>query len=273
MRFRSPICLLAIAFAATLATGTQAAETITPAQKNVVEQIVHDYILQHPELVSQALQSAEGKKQMQVEASNRAAVVEKHQALLDDPTSLVAGNAGGDVTIVEFFDYRCGFCKRVEPDLAALLHEDRGVRLIYKELPILGKDSRYAAQVALAARKQAKYGEFHSAMMAVNGQIDQNTVLDIAARAGLDVDQVKADSQAVEINDTIERNLALAQTLGIRGTPTFVIGDEIVFGAIDRATMIQKIAAVRRSESLGSGEAAGPAPPRAQGPMRKDWRG
>jgi protein-disulfide isomerase len=273
MKFRLPICLLTAAFAGTLAPGAWAAETITPAQKSAIEQIVHDYILQHPELVSQALQSAEGNKKVQAEASNRAAVVEKRHELLDDPASLVAGNTRGDVTIVEFFDYRCGYCKRVEPDLAALLQEDRGIRVIYKELPILGKDSRYATQVALAARKQAKYEAFHAAMMAANGPIDQKTVLDVAARVGLDVDQIKTDSQAVEIDDTIQHNLALAQTLGIRGTPTFVIGDQIVFGAIDRATMQQKIAAARRSDSLGSGEAVGPATARAPGPMPKDWRG
>jgi predicted DsbA family dithiol-disulfide isomerase len=109
--------------------------------------------------------------------------------------------------------------------------------------------------------------------MAANGQIDQKVVLDIAAQTGLDVDQVKVDSQAVEIDDTIERNLALAQALGIRGTPTFVIGDEIVFGAIDRATMQQKIAAARGSGLPEPSEAVDATVPRPANPLRRDWRG
>jgi protein-disulfide isomerase len=279
MTFRSPLCLLAAVLAGALVTGARATETVTPAQKELVEQIVHDYILQHPELLTQALQSAEDKRKAQVAESNHAAVVEKRQALRDDPVSLVAGNVTGDVTIVEFFDYRCGYCKQVEPALDALLREDRGLRIIYKELPILGKDSLYATRVALAARKQEKYEKFHAVMMAAKGQIDERTILDVAAAAGLDIDQVKADLQVPEIDDAIERNLALAQTLGIRGTPGFVIGDEIVFGAIDIATMRQKIAAARRSESRPpeswpSGEAVGVAAPRRPAlPPRQDWRG
>jgi protein-disulfide isomerase len=258
MTIRRSVSLLAAALSGILVTATHAAETVMPAEKSVVEQMIHDYILQHPEIVSQALQSAQDKRKTQVEEVNRAAVAEKRNALLDDPMSLVAGNVKGDVTIVEFFDYRCGYCKQVEPALESLVHEDGGIRVIYKELPILGSDSRYAAQVALAARRQAKYGNFHTAMMAARGRIDQRSVLDIAASAGVDVDQVQTDLQAVEINDTIERNLALAQSLGIRGTPTFVIGDEIVFGAIDLATMKQKVATMRKSDLRASfGEVVG----------------
>jgi protein-disulfide isomerase len=263
MTLRWPVCLLAATLSGFLAAATHAAETVTPAEKSMVEQIIHDYILQHPEIVSQALQSAQDKRKAQIEDINRAAVAGNRRALLDDPMSLVVGNVRGDVAIVEFFDYRCGYCKQVEPALEALVQGDGGIRIAYKELPILGSDSRYAARVALAARQQGKYENFHAAMMAARGQINQKTVFDIAAAAGIDVDQVKTDMQAVEIDDTIERNLALAQTLGIRGTPTFVIGDEIVFGAIDLATMKQKVAAVRGSNlRTSSVQAAGGTTPR-----------
>jgi len=140
-------------------------------------------------------------------------------------------------------------------------------------LPILGKDSRLAAQVALAAQRQAKYESFHSAMMAANGPTDQKTILAKAAEVGLDLDQVNADVQAVEINDAIERNLGLAQGLAIRGTPAFVIDNEIVFGAIDLATMKQKIAAARRSKSGGVGGAANPDTTPAANVSHEDWRG
>jgi protein-disulfide isomerase len=270
MTVRSRICLLTVILVGMIAGGARAAETATPEQRSVVEQIVHDYILRHPELLVRALKSAPDAAKAQATESNSATVAATRDARLDDTISLVAGNAAGDVTIVEFFDYRCGYCKQVEPALDALLREDRGIRIVYKELPILGKDSRYATQVALASRKQAKYREFHAAMMATKGPVDQAVVLDIAAAVGLDVARAEADMQSVEIDDLIERNLSLAKSLGIRGTPTFVIGDEIVFGAIDIAAMRQKVAAARGTDSRESSEAPVPRP---AAPPLHDWRG
>jgi protein-disulfide isomerase len=247
MSRRLPICLsmvLALLIATPLA---RAADTVAPAQKSAVEQIIHDYILQHPELIVEALQSAEEKMKAQTAERARAALVDKRQEILEDPTAPVAGNPKGDVTVVEFFDYRCPYCKQVEPALEALLKEDRQLRIIYKELPILGKDSVYATRVALAARKQGKYDKFHAAMMAAKGQIDEKTILQVAASSGLDVERVKSDMQATEIEDVIKRNYDLAQALDVHGTPAFIIGDEMVSGAIDIATMKQKIAAARKA--------------------------
>jgi protein-disulfide isomerase len=239
------ICLAAALLAATPLA--RAADAVTPAQKSAFEQIIHDYILHHPEVVIEALQSAEDKMKAQGEERARAAVVERRQELLEDPAAPVAGNPKGDVTIVEFFDYRCPYCKQVEPALEALLKEDRQLRIVYKELPILGKDSVYATRAALAARKQAKYDKFHTAMMAAKGQIDEKTVLQVAASSGLDIERLKSDMNASEIDDVIKRNYDLAQALDIHGTPAFVIGGELVPGAIDIATMKQKIAAARKS--------------------------
>jgi protein-disulfide isomerase len=245
MPMRLLICLAAALLAATPLA--RAADAVTPAQKSAFEQIIHDYILHHPEVVIEALQSAEDKMKAQGEERARAAVVERRQELLEDPTAPVAGNPKGDVTIVEFFDYRCPYCKQVEPALEALLKEDRQLRIVYKELPILGKDSVYATRAALAARKQAKYDKFHAAMMAAKGQIDEKIILQVAASTGLDVERLKSDMNASEIDDVIKRNYDLAQALDIHGTPAFVIGGELVPGAIDIATMKQKIAAARKS--------------------------
>jgi protein-disulfide isomerase len=245
MPMRLLICLAAALLAATPLA--RAADAVTPAQKSAFEQIIHDYILQHPEVVIEALQSAEDKMKAQGEERARAAVVERRQELLEDPTAPVAGNPKGDVTIVEFFDYRCPYCKQVEPALEALLKEDRQLRIVYKGLPILGKDSVYATRAALAARKQAKYDKFHAAMMAAKGQIDEKIILQVAASTGLDVERLKSDMNASEIDDVIKRNYDLAQALDIHGTPAFVIGGELVPGAIDIATMKQKIAAARKS--------------------------
>jgi len=245
MSFRLLICLVALGLA--IAPFAEAEETVTPGQKTAIEQIIHDYILEHPEVVIQALQSAESKAKAVAEERGRATLAEKRKELLDDPTSPIAGNPGGDVTIVEFFDYRCPYCKQVEPALEALLREDRQIRIVYKEFPILGKDSVYATRVALAARKQAKYDAVHAAMMAAKGQLDESTIFKIAASAGLDVERAKADMTSSEIDDVIRRNFELAQALDIRGTPAFIIGGELVPGAIDIATMKQKIAAARKA--------------------------
>jgi len=244
---RSLICLITTLALCAASPPARADEVVSPAQKSAFEQIIRDYILQHPELVFEALQSAEDKMKAQAEATARAAIVEKRRELLEDPTSPVAGNPKGDVTIVEFFDYRCPYCKQVEPALETLLKEDRQLRIVYKELPVLGKDSVYATRVALAARKQGKYERFHGAMMATKGQIDEKVILQVAATAGLDTERLKSDMQAGEIDDIIKRNYDLAQALEIHGTPGFVIGGEVVPGAIDIATMKQKIAAARKA--------------------------
>src|SRR5258708_26797290 len=217
MSFRLLICLVTLGLAA--APRADAAATVSTSKKRAIEQIIHDYIRKHPELVIQALQSAEDKAKAEAEERIHATLVEKRQELLADPTSPIAGNPKGDVTIVEFFDYRCPYCKQVEPSLEALLREDRQIRIVYKELPILGKDSVYATRVALAARKQAKYEAFHAAIMAAKGQIDEKVVFQVAASAGLDIEQVKTDMKTAEIDDIIHPNFNLPQPPELHAPP------------------------------------------------------
>lgn len=240
-------CLAASLLIAVTAPGiARADEAMTPAQRESVERIIHDYLLKHPEVVIQALQSAEDRDRIDAEERSRQAVATRRQELQGDASSPVAGNPKGDVTIVEFFDYRCPYCKQVEPAITALLREDGRIRLVYKEFPVLGPDSVYASRAALAARKQGKYAKFHDAMMAAKGTLDNAVVLQLAAGAGLDVDKLKADMGSPEVEAVLKQNYALAQSLEIRGTPAFVIGDEMVPGAIDIATLRQKIAAARK---------------------------
>jgi protein-disulfide isomerase len=152
--------------------------------------------------------------------------------VFDDPDSPVGGNPKGDVSLVEFFDYRCGYCKQVEPALDALLETDRQLRVVYKEFPVLGPDSVTAARAALASHRQGKYGVFHRAMMATKGQINDTAVFKVAGSVGLDIERLKRDMEAPEIDRMLKANLALAEALNIRGTPGFVVGNEIVPGAI-----------------------------------------
>ena len=155
--------------------------------------------------------------------------------LFKDPTSPVGGNPNGDVTIVEFFDYQCGYCKVVFPRIEKLLIDDSNLRFVFKEMPILGPNSVFAARAALAARMQGEkqYVAFHKVMMASRGSLNKASVLRFATDAGLDVDRLKGDMEDDNINDMIRRNLKLADALSINGTPAFVIGDTIVRGAVD----------------------------------------
>jgi protein-disulfide isomerase len=245
--------LLALLFAGTLSfpvilpPRAMAEETTPPAQVEAVERIIHEYLLSHPDELIEVLRSALEKEKQQSGARAHDALVARKSELFEDPTAPVGGNPKGDVTIVEFFDYRCPYCKQVEPSIEALLREDERLRIVYKEWPILGKDSVYASHVALAAQTQGKYDAFHTAMMAIQGQIDEEVVLKVANSVGLDVAKIKADMNKPEIEDVLTRNKNLAEALGIHGTPAWVIGDEMIAGALDIATMKAKIAAVRKS--------------------------
>jgi protein-disulfide isomerase len=150
------------------------------------------------------------------------------------------------VTLVEFFDYRCPYCKQVSPSLQALLKEDPKLRVVYKEFPVLGRESVFAARAALAARKQGKYELFHNALMALKGQLGDDIVLKTAGAVGIDVEKLKADMGAPEIEAQIRRNHELAQALDIRGTPAFIVGTTLIPGAVDVATLRQKIAEARK---------------------------
>jgi len=225
----------------------RAADAVSAEERDALERTLYHFMSQHPDVLLEALQRTEEKVKADEATRARGALVERRQELLHDPTSPIAGNPQGDVTIVEFFDYRCPYCKQVEPSLAALLREDGNVRLVYKEFPILGKDSVYATRMALAARKQGKYEAFHAAMMATKGHIDEAVIRQTARTAGVDVDRAKTDMASAEIDDVIQRNDQLARALDIHGTPAFIIGEEIIPGAVDVATLKQKIAAARKA--------------------------
>jgi protein-disulfide isomerase len=173
--------------------------------------------------------------------------VAAHRAqIYSDPRSPIAGNPAGDVTIVEFFDYHCGYCKTVSGPLDQLLREDKGLRLVLKEYPILAEDSVVAARAALAASAQGKYWDFHQALMAHRGKFDMPTLKDIAGSVGLDAEQMEADMAAPSMLEDLQGNHALAEDLGVEGTPTFVIGDRIIPGALSADELKQLIAEARK---------------------------
>ncbi len=235
---------------AVLALGLSAApaQGQTPAvPREAIEEVIREYLLSHPELIIESLRRAQQREREAARAQGRAAVQAHRQALVHDPDSPVGGNPAGDVTVVEFFDYRCPHCRRMVPVIKSLLAHDTRVRLVYKELPILGEESVLAARAALAARGQGKYVEAHDRLMAETGPLTQASVVAALAAIGLDPERLRADMDAPEVAALIGRELALAQALGINGTPAFVVGGELVVGAVDLGTLRDLIDKARRA--------------------------
>jgi protein-disulfide isomerase len=183
------------------------------------------------------MQRYEARRAVAARDEIKIALAEHEVALLRDPASPVGGNPQGDVTLVEFSDYNCPYCRRVAPVLAEAEAADPMLRIVYKEIPILGPDSVYAAKAALAADRQGKYMAFHRALMSAKGVAAEGLILAIAAKLGLDVARLKADVEDPAIQAAIDRNLALSRALRITGTPSFVVGSEIARGAIDLEAM------------------------------------
>jgi protein-disulfide isomerase len=222
------------------------AAEITPEQRKAIEAIIRDYLMKNPDVLIDALRGAEAKANSDAEAKAAQAIRERRQEIFDDPATPTGGNPQGDVAVVEFFDYRCPYCKQVQPAIQKLIDQDRKLRLVYKELPVLGSQSDIAARAALAARLQGKYEPFHAGMMAAKGQITEEATYRIAGSVGLDVERLKRDMANPEIDRALSANKALASALDIRGTPGFIIGDHIVRGAIDLDDMKNLVADARK---------------------------
>ena len=206
---------------------------LDPGAGQSMDQVIERYIRTHPEVIEQSLQALETKRQAEEKERVKAMIAARRNELLNDPASPVSGNPNGDVTVVEFFDYRCGFCKRAAGAVSQLQKDDRSVRVVYKDFPILGEASELAAKAALASRAQGKHQAFHEALLAAKGELSKETVLAIARDVGLDVKKLEVDMDNPEWTTLIERNRALAKELGITGTPGFIVGDELHPGALD----------------------------------------
>jgi len=205
----------------------------------------HVVLAQNLNPLIKALRGA--KDELNREANAGEVLNDRRSEIFDDPATPVGGNTQGDVSIVEFFDYRCPYCKQVQPLLQALLDQDHKLRFIYKEMPVLGSPSVVAARAALAAWRQGKYEAFHIAMMGTKGQITEDTVDKIAASVGLDIDWLKQDMANREIVQALRTNVALAHALNIHGTPGFIVGNHILAGALDLDILKNMIATARNS--------------------------
>ena len=206
---------------------------------------VRDYLVSNPEVVVDAIRVLRERQEAALESEATVALTDRADEILRDPDSPVGGNPDGDVSLVEFFDYNCSYCRRVAPVVQEAVAADGGLRIVYKEFPILGAGSDSAAKAALASRRQDRYVDFHNALMGANRPMNDDLIAAIAGELGLDLEALRRDMQDPAIAAAIERNKAMAQTLRITGTPGFVVGETIIRGATDLATLQTAIAKAR----------------------------
>lgn len=205
-----------------------------PLTKDEVRAIVREYIMENPKVILQSMDAMRAREEEERRAQQAQNLKSKQEELTKSPTSPVVGNPEGDVTVVEFFDYNCGYCHRVVPTLTKLIDEDKNVRLVLKEFPILSPQSDLAAKIAMAVWQveKAKYWDVHNAFMKFSGPKEKESLLKLVAEAGVDRAKVEAKIDSKEIAEALEANQKLAVDLGIRGTPAFVVGTELVPGAV-----------------------------------------
>ncbi len=224
----------------------RAAEPAAALPKAEIEKIVRDYLMREPEIIYEAIQELQQRRAV-AEAERQQKAVESNKAQLfataGDP---IIGNPKGDVTLVQFFDYRCGYCRSMVPGLRNLVGKDKGLRMVMKEFPVLGPDSVVAARAALAAEKQGRFTDFHLALMG-SKELDEVAIKGVAGRLGLDVDRLVADMNSESVERTLQANAQLAGELGITGTPSFVIGGKLIPGAVEIAQLESLIAAQRQT--------------------------
>jgi len=225
------------------------AQTFSETQRSEIEGIVKAYLIAHPEVIQEVMTEIE-KRQVEAEAEKHKEGVKQYsKVLFYSPRQVTLGNPDGDVTMVEFFDYNCGFCRRALADMLDLMKADPKLRVVLKEFPVLGPGSVEAAQVAVAVRMQdkdgKKYLEFHQKMLSGRGQADRARALAVAKEVGLDIGRIEKDMASDEAKETIDENLKMAEALGLNGTPSYVIGTDVVVGAVGLTALKEKVAAAR----------------------------
>ena len=251
MTIKVRIAFAAAAVSLALAgTAPALADSFSADQREEIGKIIKDYLLTHPEVMQDVMAELEKRQQSAEAEKHRAAVIEHKATLFSSPHQVVLGNPQGNVTMVEFFDYNCGFCKRAMSDMLDLIKNDSNLKFVLKEFPVLGEGSVDAARVAVAARMQdatgKKYIEFHQKLLGSRGAADKMRALAVAKEVGFDMPRLERDMGSDEVKKTIEENMKLAEALGVNGTPSYVVGEEVVIGAVGLDTLREKISAERK---------------------------
>jgi len=232
-----------------VAVAPAAEPNFSEPQKTEIEQIIREYLVSHPEVLQEAIAELD-KRQVAADTEKaKAAVAANAATIFDSPRQVVLGNAKGDVTLVEFFDYNCGYCRRALNDMLDLMKDDPNLKVVLKEFPVLGPGSLEAAQVAVAVRMQDKSGkkylEFHQKLLGGRGQADKSRALAVAKDLGFDMPRIEKDLTGDEVRATIDENLKMADALGLNGTPSYVVGQEVVVGAVGLEALKGKVGTAR----------------------------
>jgi protein-disulfide isomerase len=239
--------LLALALA--VAPQAASAQSFSDIQRGDIEKIIRDYIVKHPEVLEEAMNEL-SKRQATADAEkHQVSIAQNAEAIFNSPRGVQIGNKDGDVTFVEFFDYNCGYCKRAMTDMLELMKGDPKLKVVLKEFPVLSQGSVEAAQVGVAVRMQdptgKKYLDFHQKLLTGRGAADKARAMAVAKEAGLDMARLEKDVGSAEVRATLEENMKLAESLGMNGTPSYVIGKQIVIGAVGAESLKEKIGIAR----------------------------
>ena len=222
---------------------------VSDEQRKSIEGIVRDYLVKNPEVLQEAMTELERRQGEAQRVAQLKAVQESREALVNPARSVVAGNPSGDVTVVEFFDYNCGYCKRVLSDLQALIKADPKLRVVLKDFPVLGPGSVEASRVGLAVKQQvsdARMFDFHVKLLETRGAVNGERALAVAREMGLDMARLQKDMGGPEVQATLQENAQLGDKLGLTGTPAFVLGDEVISGAVGQGPLRQAVAGIRQ---------------------------
>lgn len=248
------VTALALMSSTVLAVSAKAEDSaLSAAQKDAVKTLVKEYLMEEPKIVIDAMEAY----RVQEEENQRKQAAEKikeHSDFFKTGDLPSVGNKDGDVVVVEFFDYNCGYCKRALPDIQGILGKDKNVKVVLMEMPILGPTSLTAAQWALAAREQGKYFEYHTALMEFQGQKTEDSLTKIADDLGLDVDKMKADANGEKVQKQIDKAREIATDVGVRGTPAFIVGEQFFPGYIGEAGISAGIQATRAINEARKGK-------------------
>ena len=218
-------------------------------QKQAIGEIVKDYLIKNPEVLTEVIAELEKRQAEAQQASQASAVKETQQSLLNASHSYVVGNPSGDITLVEFFDYNCGYCKKALADVQTLMKSDPKLRVVLKDFPVLGPDSVEASRDALAVKNQLqgqKLLDYHVKVMDSRGRVNAERAIAVAKEMGLDVARLQKDMEGAEVRNALQENMALGDKLSLTGTPAFVIGETVIPGAVGIDPLKQVIANVRQ---------------------------
>ncbi len=231
-----------------LLTPAFAAEKFSATQKQEIETVVREYLLKNPAVLRDAFYALEKQEKEQQQVSQKKALDDYNQLLTNSDKHGVIGNPNGDVTLVVFFDYNCGYCRAAEADMQRLISEDKNLRIALKEFPILGTSSMEAAQISAQLIKEPKYGEFHHALIGGKGAADKKRALEVAKSLGFDTDKLAKDMDSAAARAAIEESYKLANALNIDGTPAYVIGGEVLSGSAPYDALKTRIQDVREAQ-------------------------